>query len=429
MIQRLAIQCKTCDHKMWIRTAVGGGDYQELAFPCPKCTIEIRYGMKLLLEKRLARIFAMGKKRGKAWINQEMQRVSKLRNIEYVNWENAKPIKRSPDIVDEVTLDPERLNPVREGEHFSPYMATVFLPVDRERFAFEERIRSATARIHGPRVLKLAIHFERKQWSLFDKQLKELNVPVKAGSSELERISALFYCAEACGRPFGDTHKVYQQVRERIDLAESKWPALVEQLANFFKAKKKDESIVKELWSIRKRWYSLYEFLSPLYLSFYWDDNKHSLDNFKLPDKRFEPLKQLYVDCFETFCRISVIAGGFEGIVTKQALGVPATKRLLTMEEFDVSKNGNKPDVLRQLTVGNLFVPFIDSHLRNGVGHHSAHYDENTDSIEYANENSKGVITRHTISYTRFCDKLVRLYGQLEAVSTYAQWIRFIAFR
>jgi hypothetical protein len=291
-----------------------------------------------------------------------------------------------------------------------------------------ERIRAATAKIHGPRVLKLAIHFDRRHWPLFDKQLEQLDVGLM-GRNDLERISALFYCAEACGRFFGDTRKCYQQVMERIALADSKSPALVNQLADFFKAKKKDESVVKELWSIRKRWYALYEFVSPIYVSFYWNSTKHSLDNFKLPDKRFEPLKQLYIDCFETFCRISVMAAGFEGIIREQMLGVPTAKRFWGIDEFDACKNGNKPDVLKQLEVGDLFVPFIDTHLRNGVGHHSAHYDESTDSIEYANENSKGVITRRNISYTRFCDKLVRLYGQIEAVSTYPQWIRHLAFK
>lgn len=428
MIVRQAIQCLTCAHKMFTRTAIGGGDYQELSFPCRECGIEIRYGMKLLLEKRLARVFAMAKKKSKAWVQQEMKRISKLRNIEYMNWVNAKPCKASPIIADVVTLDPERLNPVREGEHFSPHMATVFLPINREKFARHERIRAATVKIHGPRVLKLATHFERKQWSLFDKQLKELDVPIMGGSTELERISALFYCAEACGRFFGDTHDIYGKVRERIDLAESKWPTLVKQLADFFKVKKKDGSIVKELWSIRQRWYSLYPSLSPIYLSLYWDDKKYSLDNFKLPDKRFEELKQFYIECFETFCRISVIAAGFEGIIIKQAVGVPAKKRFWTLEEFDVCKNGSKPEILKQLTIGDLFVPFIDSHLRNGLGHHSAHYDKDADSVDYVNENPKG-ITRHKISYTRFCEKIVKLFAQLEAVSTHAQWIRFVTFR
>lgn len=413
---------------MVTRTAVGPGDYQELAFSCSECGIEIRYGMKLLLEKRLERIFARGKKRGKRWIQQEMQRVSKLRNIEYLNFVNAKPCEETGDITDVVTIDRDRLNPVRQGEHFSPFMATQFLPKDVETFAMHQRIRSAAARIHGPRVLKLATHFDRKQWPLFDKQLEELDVGLKA-NNVLERAFALYYCAECNGKLFGvGTEKVFQLVSQRITSAESRSSALVKQLAKFFKAKRKDESILKELWSIRQQWYAVYEFLAPIYCSFYWDEKKHSLDDFALPQKEFESLKQLYVDCFETLCRISVIAAGFEGIIQSGAVCVPAGKRIQTLDEFEACNNGRKPNILKQLAIADLFVPFIDSHLRNGIGHHAAHYDADSDSIAHANENPKGM-TRHTISYTRFCEKVVRLYAQLEAVSAYAQWLRAFAYR
>jgi hypothetical protein len=43
--------------------------------------------------------------------------------------------------------------------------------------------------------------------------------------------------------------------------------------------------------------------------------------------------------------------------------------------------NGSKPDMLKQLKIADLFVPFIDNKLRNGIGHNSAHYDVATDSI------------------------------------------------
>lgn len=422
------MQCLTCDHKMVTRTAVGDGDYQELSFPCGECGVEIRYGMKLLLEKRLARIFAMGKKRGKRWIQQELKRVSKLRNIEYVNFVNAKPCAETADITDVVTVDRDRLNPVKQGEHFSPFMAMQFLPKDMEKFAMHQSIRSAAARIHGPRVLKLATHFDRKQWPLFDKQLEELDAGLKANNG-LERAFALYYCAECNGKFFGvGNEKVFQLVAQRITLAESKSPGLVKQLTDFFKAKRKDESVVKELWSIRQRWYALYEFLAPIYCSFYWDEKENSLDEFALPQKQFEPLKQFYGNCFETFCRISVIAAGFEGIIQKGAVGVPARNRLWTLDEFENCSNGSKPDILKQLAIADLFVPFIDSHLRNGIGHHAAHYYPDSDSIEYVNENAKRM-THHTISYTRFCEKVVRLYAQLEAVSAYGQWLRAFALR
>lgn len=218
-----------------------------------------------------------------------------------------------------------------------------------------------------------------------------------------------------------------QRIKQRIALAETTSPSLVNQLARFFQGKRKDESIIRQLWAIRSRWGNLFEFLYPVYTCYYWDDGKHSLDSFTLAQKRFEELKPFYVDCFETFCRVSVIAAGLEGIILKGALGVPTTKRLMPLDEFGVMKNGSKPDLLRQLVIGDMFAPFIDSKLRNGIGHNSAHYDVKTDSVHYMNENEKGA-KQFQISYIRFCEKVVKLYGQLEAVSRYAHWLRKAAY-
>jgi hypothetical protein len=85
--------------------------------------------------------------------------------------------------------------------------------------------------------------------------------------------------------------------------------------------------------------------------------------------------------------------------------------------------NGNKPDLLKDLVIADIFVPFIDSKLRNGIGHHSARYNVVKDVIEYSNQNKKA-IQQMTISYVRFCEKVVRLYGQLELASIYANWIK-----
>ena len=75
------------------------------------------------------------------------------------------------------------------------------------------------------------------------------------------------------------------------------------------------------------------------------------------------------------------------------------------------------------MTIADLFVPFIDNKLRNGIGHNSAHYEAGKDLIHYRIENDKG-IQNITISYTKFCDTLVALFRQLHVVSLYAHWLR-----
>jgi hypothetical protein len=47
IIQRNSILCKTCGTETTIRTAIGHGSYQEFAFPCPRCDVEIRFGTQI----------------------------------------------------------------------------------------------------------------------------------------------------------------------------------------------------------------------------------------------------------------------------------------------------------------------------------------------------------------------------------------------
>ena len=47
MINRRYVQCLTCEARAMTRTAIGHSDWQEFAFPCSGCRVEIRFGMKL----------------------------------------------------------------------------------------------------------------------------------------------------------------------------------------------------------------------------------------------------------------------------------------------------------------------------------------------------------------------------------------------
>ena len=379
--------------------------------------MEIRFAMNLLLKKRFPRFLKRTKNKPSM---KEAERFAKMQHIKYVNLVNAKSCKGEGSKIR--TFDGETLNPISD-EHFSPFIANTPLLQDWPKFARDQGFRFKAAENFWPQIRRLRIHLERKQWALFDKQFRklELNLPI---SSEAERVKATFKATEliaAFFTPFTDAVK--KLIQDRIALADSASPTLTDALVKFFQAKQKDSSVIHELSTIRERWSGLYAAVAPIYTCLYWDDKKHTLDDFTLAQKRFEELKPFYVDCFETFCRISVIAAGIEGIIVSKAVGVPAAKRLIPIDEFDIMKNGIKPDVLKSLTIGDVFVPYIDHNLRNGCGHHSAHYDASNDSIRYVTENPKA-LKNHQMSYIRFCEKVVRLYAQLEVVSLYAHWLR-----
>jgi hypothetical protein len=214
-----------------------------------------------------------------------------------------------------------------------------------------------------------------------------------------------------------------QLVRQRVNLAEASSSRCMSDLAVLFSSAGKHESIWNEANALRTRWPKLFPSLCGIYNAWYWNEKQHTLDNYTLAEKRFEDLKPFYVDCFETLCRLAVIAAAIECIIATGKLGVQSSKGILTVEEFATMPNGNKPDLLKSTPVAHLFVPFIDSKLRNGIGHHAARYNVTIDIIEYENHNKKG--TQHlTIPYIRFCEQVVKIYRQIELLALYANWLK-----
>ncbi len=143
-----------------------------------------------------------------------------------------------------------------------------------------------------------------------------------------------------------------------------------------------------------------------------------------MSQKRFEELRSFFIDCFETFCRLAVIAAGFEGIAEINRFAVPIKNGVKKITDLESMPNGNKHTVLKQLKYGDLFVPFIDAKLRNGIGHNSAHYDVRSDRVRYRNTSPSRGIEEFDISYVRFCEKVIRLYSQLEACAPLAHFLR-----
>jgi hypothetical protein len=83
--------------------------------------------------------------------------------------------------------------------------------------------------------------------------------------------------------------------------------------------------------------------------------------------------------------------------------------------------NGLKQNILDKLAIADLFIPFIDHRLRNGIGHNAARYDVVEDKINYKNGTQY-----YSIYYIEFCDKVVKLYGQLELISLYSNWLQIV---
>ena len=401
MIDRKFLKCNTCGTATTIRTAIGHGSYQEFAFPCPRCGVEIRFGMQINREKPEFRYI-------------------KIANAKWSEPDSSTELDFSMEST--VVLDGENLIPIT-GEHFSPFLATSHLPEDPSVFRWHQNARFQVSQNIWPKIDKLIIHENNRNEELYDKQKAELGYNDEC-HSWAERILLTLRVLEDYGSSFCPKRRGPDAlIRQRINLSESISPILTKDLIDYLDATGKSRSIFLEILSLRKRWAYLYPMLSPIYNVFYWSDDENSLDEYTLAQKRFEELKPFFVDCFETFCRLSVVAAAIEGIIWSKSLNIPTSKKPMKLERFDEMPNGSKPDILKKMVIGDLFVPYIDSGLRNGIGHHSARYDVNIDAIEYSYNTRKGA-QHEIISYIRFCEKVVRLYGQIELVSIYAHWVR-----
>jgi hypothetical protein len=397
-VNRNYLQCSVCGARTITQTALNYADYLEFAFPCHGCAVEIRFGLELHPP-----------------------------NVKYVKIINAEWVGRDDTTAHKEVFDADHLIPVlRDQKFFSPFLATAGLLGVSTTILYHQdsSVRQFAIDQFWSRLEQLGLHFSRKQWDLFDKQYKELGFE-KTLKTPLQRRRGLDNANEIYGGFFRPKdRKPYTLIRKRIKLAKAASKPEVIKLVSYFRGKGKDADLDHQIQDIRRRWAKLYSVVAPIYTIYYWDDKVHNLSNYTLAQKRFDELKSFYIDCFETFCRISVIAAGIEGIITEGKAVIPRAKGEFSLEEFDLFKNGSKPDILKRLhnDVANLFVPFIDHRLRNGIGHHAAKYVVVGDRIDYVIENDKG-LQRFTIPYILFCEKVVKLYAQIELVSLYVNWL------
>jgi hypothetical protein len=397
MINRNYLHCLTCGTKAMTRTAIGHSDRQEFAFPCSGCGVEIRFAMKL---DQSAPSFSYEWIKGAEWVHEPT--LPDLENIHY--------------------LDGENLIPKDMKGNFSPFIATSFLPKDPLEYLSERDIRFFASQQVWPKLKELRVHAVRKNDALFDKLAREFKYEGALDDWQ-DRLRAELWAIETYGnwfRPFTSSGEAF--IRQRINLAESIAGSDLHNLVTELTASHNHQVLFAECERVRNAFAQLYPALSSLYQVFYWRDGNVSLDDYQLAEKRFAELKTLYIDCFETFCRISVIAATVEGEIQTGAVAVPKSKGTITVAQFQTMKNGSKPDILKNLPLADLFVPFMNSKLRNGVGHNSAGYDVKSDEIFYSTHNSKGT-AQYRLPYIRFCETIVLIYRQFELVWLYGAWL------
>jgi hypothetical protein len=159
--------------------------------------------------------------------------------------------------------------------------------------------------------------------------------------------------------------------------------------------------------------YALYR--SVLQMMKYWREADRRVEGFVVPDKGFDALKSLYINTYETLCRLVVLVVAVESIIHDRTIDIPTRKGSMTVEEYEDMKNGLKPDILNKYPIADLFAPAMDSVLRNGIGHNAARYDGDADEIVYTVQ-GKGEIR---MAYTAFVARVLETYSAFELASKY----------
>jgi hypothetical protein len=89
-----------------------------------------------------------------------------------------------------------------------------------------------------------------------------------------------------------------------------------------------------------------------------------------------------------------------------------------TIYEFESLATANKRDHLARYPIADLFVPFLDTELRNGIGHHAARYDSQSDSVICVKAVGSKLQLK-SVPYTEFCRKVISIVSRLSVVETY----------
>ena len=389
MINRTVWQCDSCGSKTIVRIGFGHGKVQRHAFPCPTCGVELEVVLHLDPERGRWR---------------------------YERGKNATQVAGEDGATEVRTFYPGVMVPDRDDQFVSPFVETIHNVEDLDRFGAGETGRQIIIGELWPKLERAHVHFERDSGELFDRELCGL-LDLPPSTSRAERADRLAFVTQRAFAQFAQsTDGQRQRVRQRLTLAQSIDPNLMPQIAKRWLDSGRMANLWTQVRAIRLEAINAYPlYRSVLQVMKYWRETDRRLDAFVIPDKGFDALKSLYINTYETLCRLVVLVVVVEAIIHHRTVDIPTRKGSMTAEEYEDMKNGLKPDILNKYPIADLFAPAMDSVLRNGIGHNAARYDGESDQIAYTVQ-GKGEIR---MAYPAFVARVLETYSAFELASKY----------
>jgi len=281
-------------------------------------------------------------------------------------------------------------------------------------------MRKAWLAERRPIVQRISTHFERQNWDVFSKEIRRLDpeIPIE---SQAERFRAETFASRQLLELFiFDPHLgLVPRIEQRVALATSISRDLT--VKDLFGGLQRSGRLLewwKQIRSVRSSFHDAYPYYHVILQPLYWKDWTGVVEGYVVSNKGFSVLKDLYIAAFETLARLSVIAVGLEAVINHRELKLPTKKGGLSILEYEALANAKKRDYLDKYPIADIFYGFLDTKIRNGIGHHSARYDAVDDTVVLV-DNKGQELKSDRIPYTEFCRKVVSIVSRLFVVETY----------
>ena len=399
MIVRNALRCESCDGITLTRTAIGHRPRQTHRFPCPGCGIEIVYAVLVDLDNT---DFRYEEPRNGRWLTGE---AADAADDEYLAV---------------LAFDSELLTE-REG-FFSPFITTWDRFSDYQAFERDEVLRHALRTNLWDALRQLLSHFERRQDDLFDRVAKAKFGRTPDGDKRTDRLSLLHDQTAHFLRAFTyDVDEITIQAGERVGEAHGAAPELLQEFTENIVSSGLAAELWRQIHDLHREFMEIWESLSPVLNLRYWKEKPTDLTKFSVTSKDFERIQHFYLSCYETISQISVLAIGVEAIARWHQLSIPTRKGTMSViPRFAELASANKAAHLgKHPPLDELFVPHMDSLIRNGVAHHASFYDFGSDEVVCVKSSSGAIEETYRENYTLFCRRVLDLMSSVTRLEIY----------
>lgn len=402
MINRRPIQCKACGAKIVTRTAIGHGRQQAHAFLCPTCGNCIEYTLSINHE---AVTFEYGADPiNGTWAGDESGAVAAIAF-------DVEPLLpgRGPALTDPASMA------------VSPFiqMAGIMRDVAAYRMEFGHQMHVLK---HRHDIDRLFTHLERGNWGLLRDELVRLGMPDDGVEPSKLRLQVQIVLGET-QKVLVRNHGVASNAVAGL-MGRAKGSAL--NAVEGFLTEYRTSGRLSQLWTqmrlARRDFLACADAMMPLLQLKHWRSPPQSLADCRLLNKQFVPLKALYIDCFETLARTSVVVLALSNLVARGTTDVVTKSGSMSIWEFEKLANANKGPHLLKAADCAFMAQHLDTRLRNGVGHNSARYEADKDDIVIAKQVGD-IIQEERIAYTEFVDRVLDVSSVLMDLQVVAFWI------